>query len=331
MSLSFRLCTVSDAEAVRAFMDTHWGARHPLIHCSDYFTYYYEDGAADGTLHFAFAEESGVPVALAGFIPANRSEAPDLWVSLWCAVKGCNGAGLELMAALPQLTGARVMACNNIRPKTMPFYRFLRYTAERLPHYYRLADKTHYAVARVAQKRIFPAHGAAALVPVPSAEALERDYVPHPELRPYKDVWYLKRRYFAFPRQHYSVFGVYAAGTITELLVTRTVPVNGTAVLRIVDYVGAPERFAALGCAIARLMEQTQAEYAECYCYGISPSVFAEAGFCERAPEDETIIPNYLTPPLYENTEYYFFTSNTEHFTMFKADGDQDRPNIVIP
>ena len=54
------------------------------------------------------------------------------------------------------------------------------------------------------------------------------------------------------------------------------------------------------------------------------------AGFAERAPDDANTIPNYLTPPLYENTEYYFFTSDPAHFTLFKADGDQDRPNIVL-
>ena len=29
-----------------------------------------------------------------------------------------------------------------------------------------------------------------------------------------------------------------------------------------------------------------------------------------------------------ENIDYYFFTSDTENFVMFKADGDQDRKNL---
>ena len=37
------------------------------------------------------------------------------------------------------------------------------------------------------------------------------------------------------------------------------------------------------------------------------------------------------TPPLYENTDYYFFTSALANFTMFKADGDQDKPNLQLP
>ncbi|MEG0769542.1 MAG: hypothetical protein RSG59_06420 [Ruthenibacterium sp.] len=364
--LSFRLCTAEDKPALVRFLDENWGSRHPLVHCEDYFTYYYESDAQDALaecenspgaacggfdggahaglpsgssrkksaapLQFAFAIEDGVLVAVAGYVWANRTPPRDLWVSIWCARKGKNGAGLELMDALPRLTGARVMACNNIRPKTMAFYTFLGYTAARLPHFYRLADRAHYQVALVAHKIILPAQGGAILTRIPDKQVLLRDFLPDASLRPAKDAWYLARRYFDFPRQHYDVYGVYedSGKKIVALLVTRTVPVNGTQVLRIVDYVGAPERFASLGTALDGLMQAAKAEYADCYCYGIPAAVFAAAGFAERAADDENIIPNYLTPPLYENTEYYFFTSDTDHFTLFKADGDQDRPNLTV-
>ena len=47
-----------------------------------------------------------------------------------------------------------------------------------------------------------------------------------------------------------------------------------------------------------------------------------------RLEGDGSVIPNYLTPPLLENTEYYYFTNKPENFVLFKADGDQDRPNL---
>ena len=234
------------------------------------------------------------------------------------------------MAALPGLTNARVMACNNIRPRTMAFYTFLGYTAERLPHYYRLADKASYAVARVARRDILPAGGSAVLHLLPDEDALRKcGYTPDPARRPYKDLWYLARRYFHYPRQRYDVWAVEECGAVQALLATRCIPVNGTCVLRIVDYTGVPEAFSRLGAAVSRLMADCGAEYADCYCWGIPAQTMAEAGFCART-EDVNIIPNYLTPPLCENTEYYFFTSEPAAFTMFKADGDQDRPNIRV-
>jgi hypothetical protein len=79
---------------------------------------------------------------------------------------------------------------------------------------------------------------------------------------------------------------------------------------------------------IARLMAKGAAEYADCYCAGVAPDLMRKAGFAERREGDPNIIPNYLSPPVYENTEYFYFTSRAEGFTLFKADGDQDRPRI---
>ncbi|MEG3074116.1 MAG: hypothetical protein RR867_07855 [Ruthenibacterium sp.] len=320
-TLTFRLADAADKALIVSFMDANWGAPHPLIQRDDFFDFYYQNGAG---LQFAFAEEAGVPVALAGYIRANKSETPDIWVSIWCAVKGKNGAGLELMASLPRLAHARCMSCNNIRANTMPFYTFLGYTAARLPHFYRLARLPAYKAAKIAHQTILPAGGKAVLTKVNDAAMLAQVYQPDETLRPAKDLWYLTRRYFHYPHQKYDVW---TSGT--SLLVTRTVPVDGVTVLRIVDYIGKPEAFADLGGAIAMLMQTVNAEYADCYCFGVDAQIFAAAGFCERTEADENIIPNYLTPLLQENTEYYFFTDTAEHFTMWKADGDQDRPHLV--
>lgn len=324
---TFKLAALSDKTKIIEFLDANWGEKHPLLHLEDMFEFYYASG---DSLHFAYCEEDGKIVAAVGYILANKSEAPDIWVSIWCAQKGKNGTGLELMSALPSLTGARVMACNNIREKTMVFYSFLGYTAERLPHYYRLADKAEYKVARIAKKRIRPVQSGNSLVHIDSVEMLNRDYTPDKALVPYKDLWYLARRYFNYPRQHYDVWGLYENGKAAQLLVTRTTKVDGVNILRIVDYIGKRSAITALGYGINELIISQNAEYADMYCYGICPKTMAKAGFCERVRDDENIIPNYLNPPLYENTEYFFFTSQNKGFTMFKADGDQDRPNITV-
>ena len=321
-SFSFRLACRDDKSSIVRFLDEHWGARHPLVHLDDFFTYYYEDG---DRLQFALCEAQGHIAALAGYIRANACEHPDIWISIWCADKSVSGAGMELLDALPRLCGARMAACNNIRPQVVSLYRFLGYEACRLPHYYRLADRSSYAVARIAQKTILPVADGPALLPVQDACQLAQVYVSHPELRPFKDLWYLTRRYFSYPRQHYDLWHLNGS-----LLATRTVPVNGTAVLRIVDYVGLPEQFPEFGPGINRLMQQVGAEYADCYCAGISAAQMASAGFCQRTETDANILPNYLTPPLYENTEYYYSTTESDRFLLFKADGDQDRPNLTV-
>lgn len=316
-----RLAQNNERGLITDFLDTHWGSRHPLIHCTDFFEHYY---MPRGQLQFALAFSENELCAVAGYILANERKAPDIWVSIWCAKKGYNGAGLELMAALPKLTGARVMACNNIRPKTIAFYTFLGYTADRLPHYYRLGDTDTFQVAKIAQAERLPVSPGKPLEPLPTEEALRAVLQPNETLSPHKDLWYLTRRYYHFPRQSYDVWHLDG-----RILVTRTVDVEGRRVLRVVDYIGPAEDFPLLGFGIDLLMKEQNIEYADCYCAGISAEQMAQAGWSERKEDCPNIIPNYLTPPLYENTEYYYFTSNSEHFMMFKADGDQDRPNIT--
>ena len=318
----------SDKGAIIWFLNQHWGSRHPLVNLPDLFEYYYVNG---DKLQFVLAFEDGRMVAVAGYILANRSDTPDAWVSIWCAAGGANGVGLQLMEALPRLANIRVLACNNIRPKTMAFYRFLGWHADRISHYYRLADQSRFSLVQNSgcQERL-PAGGDLALFPVYSTVALEGLGVPPTDLFPQKDLWYLRRRYFAFPRQRYQVWAASEAGRVAAYLVTRTAEVEsaGAKVLRIVDFVGNAQLLPRLGGAIDRIMQAEGVEYADCYCAGISADLFRQAGFCERRPEDAIVIPNYLDPPLYENTEYYYFTNHPDYFVLFKADGDQARPNL---
>ena len=84
-ALTFRHAMLADKPVIVDFMNANWGTASPLIAYDDFFDHYYR---TPDTLQFAFAEEDGVPVALAGYIRANTSDAPDIWVSIWCAVKG---------------------------------------------------------------------------------------------------------------------------------------------------------------------------------------------------------------------------------------------------
>lgn len=320
-----RLARPDEAQKVVDFINANFDWRLPLVNREEYFNFYYKSGEQ---LQFALAEAEGALVAVAGYIRASNAPDADIWVSVWVAAKGHNGVGLELMDALPTLTGAQVVACNNIRPKTMAFYRFLGWYADRVGHFYRLAGLDEYRLARVTDATVLPAGGDLTLEPVKSPEALAALGMPASPHTPRKDVWYMQRRYFAFPHLTYSVYAAKAGGHLLAYLVCRVVDSGQGKALRIADFVGDTSLLPRLGAAIDGLLKQSGAEYAECYCAGVDPAVMAAAGFSERKEGDANILPNYLQPPLFENTEYYYFTSDPDRFVLFKADGDQDRPNL---
>lgn len=325
---SFRRAVSSDRAAIVQFMNLHWGSRHPLINLPDYFTYYYQNGDPTAELlNFALCLEDEKIAAVCGFIPSSQN-GREIWISIWCADKKAKGSGLELMAQMPALTGAKRMSCNNIRPNTIPFYEFLGYTGARMGHFYRLGRRGEYRVARIADRAILPVSGDGVLRRFKTFEDLKKHFVPPMTAHPYKDLWYLERRYFHYPRQDYLVYGGFAERGCPLLFCLRQVPVNGTCVLRLVDLVGDFALLPRFGRALDGLLAEMDAEYMDCYCWGIPAPTMAAAGLCERNENSVNIIPHYLTPPLIQNVEYYLFTSDPQGFVMFRADGDQDRPNI---
>ncbi len=328
---TFRLAREADGQSIVSFVRAHWETRHPLVELPDFFDYYYRPG--DGSLRFALAESDGALCALAGFVAASRAAGPDIWVSLWAADKAARGAGLELMAALPGLTGCRTLACNNIRPETQPFYTFLGYTAGRVGHYYRLNPGVPRRIAAAPDAPMPPVAGTMRLALLPTAAALRASgFAPPQNANPYKDLWYIQRRYYEYPRQQYSVYGVVPpeGGMPQALVATRLVRTAGSAALRWVDYVGPPALLPQCGAALNALMCEAGAEYTDVYCAGFSDALMHSAGFLPRAQDGEVIIPNYLTPLDRRNVEYYYFTNNPSGFALFRADGDQDRPYVPL-
>jgi len=318
----FRLARPGEDAAIIDFVNANFDMRLPLLNRAELYDYYY--AGANGAPRFALAIDAatGDYLSAAGFIPANRA-GTDLWVSVWVAKKGANGAGLSLMDALPRLTGAALIACNNIRPKTRAFYEFLGWHTGRLRHYYRVAAKDTFQLAKPLSATPRPVNRDLALHRVTE---LAPPKTPH---TPRKDRWYLERRYLRYP--HFT-YDVWAAGENDALLVTRTVPAKDTGsvpVVRLVDYIGPDELLPRLGGALDQILRDTGAEYIDCYNDGIDPALWHAAGFEERLPGDGAVIPNYLAPPLLENTEYYYFTNRPDGFVIFKADGDQDRPNLT--
>ena len=315
--------SMSEKSLIVDFLNENWGSKHPLVNNDTLFNYYYADG--DMTNFYAWIENDEV-LAVCGYIKCSREKNSDIWISIWCAKKGKNGVGLQLMGAMKDLTGANVISCNNIRKNTMPFYTFLGYHPDKLSHYYRLAKRDIYKIA-VTNGADIPEskkNENTALKQHFDIESIKKCFVIPTNLKPKKDFWYIEKRYFNYPHYKYKVFTVEKDCKAALLVIFRVNDSVEGHVLRLVDYIGEKDNFKLLSGYLDELMSEYDCEYCDMYCSGVNGE---DAGFTERIG-DEVIIPNYLNPLLQKNIDYYFFTSNTENFTMFRADGDQDRKNL---
>ena len=323
MSNNIRRIPLAEKQLILDFLNEHWGSKHPLVNHEVLFNYYFLDG--EMTNFYVLEDGDGV-AAICGYINCSSEENCDIWISIWCAKKGKNGLGLALMGAMKELTGANVMACNNIRANTMPFYTFLGYHPDKMKHYYRLADKAEYKMA-VVNEKIIPASEKISgvwLEEMKDIAQVEATFAIPAQCRPHKDYWYINKRYFEYPHYEYKVYAVHSGDGVPALVVFRVNESDEGYVLRLVDYIGAKEDFRLLSGFIDELMAEFDCEYCDMYSWGVDGE---DAGFVLRVA-DENIIPNYLNTLLQKNIDYYFFTSSTENFMMFKADGDQDRMNL---
>ncbi len=307
------------------FLNANWGNEHPLVNNEVFFNYYYIDG--EMTNFYAVFEEDDI-IAICGYIKSSSSENSDIWISIWCAKKGKNGAGLALMGSMKELSGAGVISCNNIRENTKVFYEFLGYHPDSLNHHYRLnSDIKSYKIPQLKNISIPKAkkNKAVEIKRFFDVEDISESFNFNIGTTPKKDSEYIKNRYFNNPYYEYMVYGVYFNNALVALFILRLNESEEGFVLRFVDYIGKEEDFILLNGFLDDIIKETNSEYCDIYSFGVNP---CKIGFVLREKDDENIIPNYLNPLLSKNIDYHFFTSDKENFMMFKADGDQDRKNI---
>ena len=101
-------------------------------------------------------------------------------------------------------------------------------------------------------------------------------------------------------------------------------------VLRIVDFIGDESELKHISIYLYKYLQENNLEYADFYCFGLAPFSLTSSAFDEVDQDiEEIIIPNYFSPFTRKNIKINFFTNTKDlnNLKLFKADGDQDRPN----
>ncbi len=324
LTYGFRTARYDEQSDITDFLNKHWGEKHPLLNNERLKEHYFCD---DGNFNFALCTAGEDIAAVAGFIYSSRDKK-SAFISIWCADATYSGAGLELMDRMRDLIGVDMICCNNIRPKTIPFYEFLGYSAGKFTHAYMLADRDDYKLAVVKNKKVLPpCESDAKLIPI--------DYIDDNTLKMLcknlavkKDAKYIKHRYIDYPFAEYKLYEL-NDGLTSAVIAFRSISANGVMAIKLVDFIGEPKDVVHLGQPLKILMEESGAEFVEFYNVGISREILERAGFAIRDEQDNNIIPTYLVPPDIKNVDFYYFTDRVDGFSMYRADGDGDRPIVI--
>lgn len=336
-----RLARSTDIDAIMTFLDEHWKKGHILSTDRTLFEYEFADGDAVHMM-LAIDKNEGTIEALTGFLPCSHTtdkSKMDVWGSFWKvndSHPNITFLGVEIMKRLIQQLDCRTHLGIGVNPNTaLPIRKatFHEKTAK-MEHYYLLNPNTYDFKVAVIQNRPAPAnlsehlsceykefHSVAEIRPLFDIEKLD--------VIPYKDFWYLNKRFFEHPYYDYHVYGLKnAQNEVRALLIGRIVSQNDRLIFRIVDYIGDQTLFADSGAMFQTFFQQNNYEYIDFYTFGFDETSILAAGFTKKDEQSKNIIPNYFGPFVQENVDIY--VRYVKEGTLFcKADGDQDRPNLI--
>lgn len=330
-----RFATLKDVDAIMAFINENWKEGHVLATNKSFFLYEYQCGER---INFALAIDVATNkiVGLCGFIKNTEAyQNSCIWGSVWKVVKTDDPMlGIKILEFIHIQSACKMFSSCGIATKTIPIYQFLRFKTGKLNHYYRLSDKEAFKVAKIVSKEIpkFVINKDVSFKEFTTSSDLQAhfDIPSFSDSLPYKDAWYIEKRYFNHPVYQYKVLSINNnLGQVNSILITREIECNGAKVLRIVDFIGDYNQLAEIGNAIQEVMDKNDYEYVDFYAGGFKLDAIEKAGFKLKTENDLNCIPNYFEPFVQENIAIHYFTTSEQDFLIFKGDGDQDRPNFI--
>ena len=333
---------IHEIDEIMNFIDKEWKKNHILSKNKELFEY---DFREEELLNFIIAKSPNNQIlGLIGYIKSNTSNHPDIWASIW-KVSSLNKyplLGLYLLNYLRKKIHYRHFIVSGISKNTIDIYKGLGIQTGILKQAYILNPcKKKFEIAKINNSKIRgerESHLSKTnyyIEEIKDYEILE-SYLNSINLKsciPYKDFNYFQKRFLQHPIFIYQYYGIFSNKCISALIVCRVVTYCDSKCIRIVDYYGKHDKIVFAKPYLLNLLIEYNYEYIDFLQYGFNNDILLSAGFRFLDYEkDDIIIPNYFAPFIRKNRAINFAADldQSESFTIFKADGDQDRPNLIL-
>lgn len=311
----------NDVPEIMAFIDSNWKRGHILAKNVELFKYLYITGEKRVNFAISRNEKSDINGIL-GFIPYDE-DCRHVSLALWKALS-CQDSfiGMELFEFLVKKLNPQLIATPGINMETSgEIYLFFNYEVGRMNHYYRINPKVSYKIAQIRDRELPKFQPSEAKIKeiksvaeIPGVFKYDSTTIP-------KNKEYLNRRYFMHPIFKYDV----RMFNNELIVISRVQSVGNAKCINIVDMLGNYSEIHLITGYFDELLSKNNVEYIDCYNIGIPTVFFEKAGFTEIR-KSSNVIPGYFSPFLQKNIDIYY-SSSRFGITLFKGDGDQDRPN----
>lgn len=340
----FRVSRRDDLPLVLEFIDKYWKKDHALVLSRPLMDWQHLDRIRNRYNFFiAVHRKSGEIHALQGIIPTSQYDSeidnPLIMGAIWKVRDDAVLPGLGMMVRLYGET--QIVGCARgglgLSSDASCIDKHMNFRHGTCNHYYILNPTiTSFKIAgNVNRKCLFKRE--INFTDKQFIDISEDDYLSLPNdvfmsVPFFKSKNYYVNRFFRHPVYDYKATLISdTSGGALGIFFWRFCVNEGSCCMRIVDMFMKPGALSGNHANFERLLQTHNAEYVDCYNIGYPESEFYAAGFSERHQSD-IIIPNYFEPFVQENCELSYSLSISGinlNPLLFKADGDQDRPNRV--
>jgi hypothetical protein len=336
-NVNISLASLNDITDIMTFINSEWKEGHILARDQNFFRYEHE---SQDEINFVISKDENIKInGLLGFIPSALDEDSDVCTVIWKVSKNSQNPilGIQLLQFLQKEKRVRTVFSVGINKKTIGIYKYLGMYTDSLNQFVIINKNIQeFKIAKVNEFIDFDSISVSLddnydiKLVNQVCDLSNFDFEEYKQNIPFKNKKYFCKRYFEHPIYQYGVYGAYFRDKLAGLIVTRVQSYNGSKVLRIVDFIGIEKCLISFGKFISDLIIKEGYEYADFYCFGLDQEVLKNAGFYLMDPfKENLIIPNYFAPFVQKNVPIHFFADTDEihNLRLFKADGDQDRPN----
>ena len=340
-----RLCLEEEHEDLQAFLRAHWSPKHIFVLSKDILDFQHLNKETN-TYNFVIAREkvSNEIHAILGFVPTSQFDEEIkramLWPCIWKSRKDINrtGLGVTMYHYLKSNFATETISILGISEHALSIYKHWNFKTGVIEHFvmpnFKAAD--HLARGLSTVYHCFDAERIddKFLLEVSKSEYLEMDSE-NPIFRVnsiYKSKGYYLNRFMKHPIYKYVFLGIRNKDSIDAIIVARSCGDGEANCLRIVDFIGDVSNLIGVRNQLQAYLQRYDYEYVDLIEVGLEKSVLNAAGFINRKDYSGMIVPNYFEPFLRENIDLdYAYKTVVEDSKeiFFKADADQDRPNLL--
>ncbi len=340
-----RFCREDEYEDLKEFFRLYWKENHIFVLSKEIFDFQHLDrnnhrynyviarSKADNEIH-----------ALLGFVPTSQFDSNIKRTMVWpCIWKNRDdikrkGLGVSMYHYMKNNIDIETISILGISEVALNIYKHWNFTTGKIEQYVmpNLEAEEHISSGL---KEVYNSFENDSQDTLSLEEMSNEDYKKIPENDEifneyfiYKSKEYYINRFIKHPTYKYFFLAIKDGINAKAIIIARKCGDGTYNCLRIVDYIGKIVYLSAVRKQLQDYLNKNEYEYIDFVEVGLEDDELLRAGFINRKKYESVVVPNYFEPFLKENVDldYAFKTVvNDAKKVFFKADADQDRPNVL--